>query len=312
MNIFEILASGNRILKEEHVSSTLAWFLDPYHDHGLGFEVLKRVVNQAFPGSPLHKAIEAGEYSGLAIGDRVQLETIVELEKEVKCDGHNRSIDILVSVGNRYLMAIENKTNEASMQGDQVRQEAVGLQEHEDSKGRDIYFIYLVPAAAKAKAELKLETIPQGIQSKVLTWSGSQSIVTILQEILEDDGLGKISAISTESRYIIKSFTRFAANGFTYYLGTDKTASVGGEYDKMVQGYLEVAELQEKGFIGYYGGVVVLKNDLEEARTNPTKRKRLLSERPFKWAENRRDGHTKENWIPVSEIKKLFTDSGVV
>jgi hypothetical protein len=311
MNIFEILASGNRILREEHVSSTFAWLLDPYHDHGLGFEVLKRVVTQAFPGSPLLGVIEAGEYSGLAIRDRGQLETVVELEKEVNCDGHNRSIDILISIGDKYLLAIENKTSDASMQRDQVREEATGLFGHEDRNGRDIYFIYLVPVSGKKSAEQKLKTIPQGIQSKVITWSGPQSIVTILQEILADDSLGKISAISTESVFILKSFTRFATNGFTYFQGTDRAPSTGGEYDKIVQGYLEVVELQEEGFIGYYGGVGVLKNDLEEARTNPTKRQRLLSERPFKWVINRREGHTKENWIPIAEIIKIFTESGV-
>lgn len=292
---------------------TVNSFLDPYHDHGLGFEVLKRVVTQAFPGSPLLGAIEDGEYSGLVIRERGQLEIVVELEREVTCNEHNRSIDILVTVGEKYLLAIENKTSESSMQKNQVREEAIGLQEHEKLKDREMYFIYLVPEAAKTSAEQEIATIPKNILSTVITWNGQDSIVALLQGILADDSLGKTSAIPTESVFLIKSFTRFATNEFTYYLGAKKTASTSIEYDQIVQGFLDVTELGKEGFIGYYGGKSVLNNDLEEAKANLAKRQRLISERPYKWVRTLDDKHiNKGNWIPITEFKEMFEASGLV
>jgi hypothetical protein len=46
MNIFKVLASTPRSkFSENQTSAILAWLLNPYMDHGLGFEFLKIFLN---------------------------------------------------------------------------------------------------------------------------------------------------------------------------------------------------------------------------------------------------------------------------
>lgn len=309
MNIFEILASGNRGLKEEHISAALGWLFDPYHDHGLGLEVLKRTVSRAFPGSRLNKTIESQEYSGLKIRERSQLDVDIELEKAVVYDERSRSIDIVIDIDGDYLVAVENKITDGSMQKNQILEEAAGLLQHEDAKGKNLFFIYLIPQAPSKEAERELAKMPAETTSAILAWRGPGSMAEILREILAADSQGNISALSTETRFILKSFIRFIENGFSYYQWNGKTPGEK-EYDEVLQDIFEVVDKGRDGFIGYYGGMKVLLNDLEDAKTDLAKRERLLSNRPYKWAVSCRG--KKENWIPTDDFVSQFRRAGIL
>lgn len=46
MNIFKVLANGDGRINEPNVSAFLGYLLDPYQDHGLGYEFLDRFLNK--------------------------------------------------------------------------------------------------------------------------------------------------------------------------------------------------------------------------------------------------------------------------
>lgn len=161
MNIFEILSAGNRVLKEEHISAVLGWMLDPYHDHGLGMELLKRICQTSFGGeAEINKVISAGEFSGLVMRDRGRLQIHTEMEVRVNTgtvdeadSGGERSIDILIKIKDKIVLAIENKTSPGSIQENQLKDEVDGF-DATFNKGKDhkLYFLFLTPTEASLKS----------------------------------------------------------------------------------------------------------------------------------------------------------------
>lgn len=306
MNLFSILASGNRLLKEEHVSATLGWLLDPSQDHGLGYEFVWRVLKAVFPSSPLEKELDSNcGYRGLTIRDRTRLTIGVELEKEVKAGNHNRSIDIVLNVAESYLVAIENKINVIATQQGQIKEEALGLLNHENTMDKQVYLIYLVPGKGLAKANEELQELPTQVHANVLAWEGENSMVSIIQNVLKEESCGLIDPIPSECVFILKSLSRFAENKFTYPIRAIAIDERGGDYEIMYRGYIELKNAGKDGYVGYQGGLTVLRNDIVEANDDLVKRERLLNNRPYKWV-SQLANHTRNNWIPYLEFIKEF------
>ena len=46
MNIFKVIASGKKTFNEETASAILAWFMNPFMEHGLGFSFLKTFIRK--------------------------------------------------------------------------------------------------------------------------------------------------------------------------------------------------------------------------------------------------------------------------
>lgn len=307
MNLFSILSSGNRLLKEEHISAVLGWLLDPTQDHGLGYVFLSKFIQLAFPDSPLSVEIDsAGKYSGLTIRDRAKLLVSVELEKEVKVNEHNRSIDIVINVSDRFLIAIENKINTIAAQHGQLSEEAQGILRDEKSVNKQVYMIYLVPDKGLNAAKQEIASIPAGIESHILTWDGDNSVISLIRQILQDETCGLIDPLPSESLFILKSLCIFAENKFSYPVQTMAAASRGGSYEKLYRGFIELKNEEKDGYIGYYGGLVVLRNDIHEAKSDITKRERLLNNRPYKWIAQRTNDHDRNNWIAYLDFIKEF------
>jgi len=307
VNLFDIMASGNRILKEEHISSVLAWILDPNHDHGLGYEPLKCLVAATFPGTPLAKSLEASSYTGLSIRERKRLSVSVELEKGVLYEGRSRSIDIVLSVDDKYVIAIENKISAAATQQRQVLEEAVGLSQDEAAAtGKELYFIYLVPQKSMDHAKIECGLIPAEVYNAPLAWTGPGSLIEGMRELLVREGNGSTNPIPTESAFILKSFIRFANNGFSCSIAEPAENGTGSDYDTLVRGYLQLVSTVRDGYVGYQGGEKVLRNDLAEAAKDTAKKQWLLSDRPYKWSQSRRVNHKEGNWIALPELIKLF------
>jgi hypothetical protein len=308
MNIFEILSSGDNGLNEVHVSSMLGWFLDPYHDHGLGIEVLKRLVSLTFEGTPLHREIIASEYSGVEMKGRRRIETSIILEKEVHCkeSDKNRSIDIVVKINNKFILAVENKIRVSSKEHGQVKDEISGLLDDPDYKMegiKEFYFIYLVKQSNElAYAAKELDSQLQ-VSAKPLSWINSNknemSMSKILQDILIDHNQGNINPVPTETLFLLRSFVRFAENGFSYYLGRDEQNIERYFYD-------DLKDSNQSCFVGFQGGIKALESNLMEAKTNSDERKRLLFRRPYKIVRNQPN----DNWIPIKEFLDIFKKNG--
>jgi hypothetical protein len=306
MNIFEILSSGDNGLSEVHVSSVLGWLLDPYHDHGLGIEVLKRLVSQLFAGTPLHKEIISSEYSGVEMKARRRMETSIVLEKEVYCQqsNKNRSIDIVIKINDKFILAIENKIRVSSKEHGQVKDEILGLLDESEYDSKEFYFVYLVKQNNElAYAEKELENKLQNVVAKPLSWINNNknelSMSKILQSILIDHAQGIINPVSVESLFILRSFIRFAENGFSYYLGSDGKNTESCKYS-------DLKDQDQSLFVGFQGGVKALENNLTEAKTNLGEQERLLFIRPYKIERNQPNN----NWIQIKEFLEIFKKHG--
>jgi hypothetical protein len=311
MNIFEILASGDNGLREVHVSSVLGWLLDPYHDHGLGIEVLKRLVSALFEGTPLHKEIMDSEYSGVEMKERRRIETSIMLEKEVYCkeSNKNRSIDIVVTINKNFILAIENKIRVSSKEHGQVKDEICGLldvPEYDNTDGfgiKGFYFIYLVKQnneLAYAAKELENQ-LP--VFTKPLSWINSNkselSMSKLLSDILIDHSQCNINPVPAETLFLLRSFVRFAENGFSYYLGID-----GQNTEKYF--FNDLKDINPSYFVGFQGGIKALESNLIEAETNFNERERLLSTRPYKVVRNKLN----DNWIQIKDFLEIFKKHG--
>jgi hypothetical protein len=319
MNIFEILTSGNRRLKEEHVSAVLCWLLDPDHDHGLGIELLKRMSSAYFPESALSRALAGGEFSGLNMRERRRLRIRTELEATVLSDDANeRAIDILVNVNDQITLAIENKIGRGAVKEVQLREQVEGL--HSKLPNAKIHFLFLTPHDAGPAAKRAIDAIPSGkLDAKPVQvfWSAAPgrsdtdpvSIADVLKNILRDESEGRASPLSSETKFLIKSFIRFIDNGFSYVQGRmENSDSDEGVFDGLDEVRYAVDRNPEL-FIGFKGGPPELKDRIAQAASDGLKRTEL-EERRYKWCRQVDSGKTKSNWLPIREFLQLFEGSG--
>jgi hypothetical protein len=304
MNIFEILASGNNGLNEVHVSAVLGWLLDPNHDHGLGMEVLKRIGSELFKDSPLDKGIQGSAYSGIDMSERYgrrRIDTYVEVEKEVLCPEtqNNRNIDVVVKIKDEFILAFENKTRSASKEHGQVSDEIAGLREKEpDISNKDgLYFVYLVKKDTELDyADEELKKAPKA-NKRALPWISDKglSMSKILQEIVLDHNQGKINPIPTETLFLLRSFIRFAENGFTYYLPQND--------DSKRYSFIDLKTFDLSCFVGFQGGIKALEKSLLDQNSLYY----LMTDRPYRISRNKRN----DNWIELDDFLECFKKSSI-
>ena len=112
MNIFKVLASYNKSFPEEQTSVFLAWLLNPYMEHGLGFVFLKKFISKISDNAEL-KEKQKEELSKLMD----KLETVLrtneninnlDYSSDIEFNVETAVIDIVIFIEN-YLFSIENK-----------------------------------------------------------------------------------------------------------------------------------------------------------------------------------------------------------
>lgn len=332
MNIFEILSAGNRILKEEHISAVLGWMLDPYHDHGLGMELLKRICQTSFGSeAEINKVLSAGEFSGLVMRDRDRLPIRTEMEVKVNtgpdeepASGHERSIDILVKINEKIILAIENKTSSGSIQKTQLKDEVDGF-DATFNKNNDhkLYFLFLTPAGVGPTADDAMELIDKSKCAKdskpvhilwkkdeIRTEDKPSSISEILISILDDESKGKTSPLSSETMFLMKSFIRFIENDFSYIQGElqrNGKYSTGSHVGiEAVRSLYHKQNFDDPLYIGFMGGPSSFEKSLKEA-VNDASKQLQLKERRFKTADNESlNGKSKSNWLLIKDFVDLL------
>lgn len=125
MNIFKILASGDGNINEANVSAFLGYLLDPYADHGLGDELLSRILQEfsslesdvAFPEGLLND----DEVVDLTPGSSFEVEILLEQAFKGESNSKKEIVDIVVLVFQKEKMPIESMAKQM-LSGKQERE----------------------------------------------------------------------------------------------------------------------------------------------------------------------------------------------
>lgn len=278
MNIFKVLANGDGRINEPNVSAFLGYLLDPYQDHGLAFEFLKRflkqlnindfktekydyeiILEQAFKDENGHTSIE-----GNSKQNKKEIVDIVIL-----CIENNRGIlkemvtrSILESPLKLHkVFLIENKVTPKSIIKDQLKSqyEKFIKQNKETINDNQVYSVFLTPDDSKFANEF---TNFNSQQKTHLKWIyeeekpneediesenyDSISIYKILKDIIYDEAVGKIEGINEYTKHTLKSFTKFIENDFKSELKEKKERKNDGAFTENHKELNETYRIYEK------------------------------------------------------------------
>lgn len=306
MNLLDILSSGKR-LREENVSSLLAWLLDPTQSHGCGplfLESLVEVINKTNERK-LDPSLIKGLPNRVTYRNRKANQVTVQVIQEFQAE-KGRYVDIVIFLNEgketKHILAIENKTQE-KVDKEQPIEEYNGLKlEH---PGIPISFLYLTPSKSTGFIEA-FDQLPSDATRLHMTWTkveerpNDKTFVDILREVLGKDVDGRIEQLSPDVKSVLKWLIQFAERGFNPPPNEEKSILhlPGGKWYKgIVKGLdgiqtLLKVEGRKDVFIGFYGGVTALeKADIAELR-----------DRPFKWNDNLQN----KSWIPASEFERII------
>lgn len=192
MNIFKALCNGKGSINEENTSSFLGYLLNPYEDHGMKDEFVKRFLKEINISDDIR-------YTDLQDYD-------VSFEVPVR-DKTTRNIDIIFRTTN-HIVAIENKIKKDSCQETQLQEEYNGLQNYindENLKNKKILLCFLTPNIDKKEVKKYQKSIPNENFNHI-EW---ESIAEILESILNDENTAIINPISDYVKHTIKAFINF-------------------------------------------------------------------------------------------------------
>ena len=238
MNIFKILANGDGTINEANVSAFLGYLLDPYADHGLGFEFLERVVAKLDIEDFNTRKYEYEVLFEQAFKEENKSKQIVDIV--ILCYEDNkgnfkesRAKDIYLNDRKlKNIFLLENKVNNGSKKKGQIKNQFSSTVSSLKLDSKLVYSIYLTPEDDNYSNEFKsfLET-----ENKThLVWknkiSDNDSIYNILKELIENESKGIIEAINEYTKHTIKSFIMFIENDFKSEKQEEKERKNDGTY----------------------------------------------------------------------------------
>lgn len=263
MNIFEVIGA-NKKLNEPHVSSVLAWLLDPRQTHGCDTIFLRRFLQLLDSDKSVFSNFLGVDGQMVTKGQQRNRRVDVFLEYPVSTnDGRQRYIDIVIFLSdesNNHVIAIENKIISSSAQNDQLIEQVEGLNLDKDLASAKKSYIYLTPKITDSTRSSfdRLKEIDSLEYKKHIEWSNESenSIKEIFVSCLEDEAKGLMNPMAYETRFILKSFVQFISNNFTL---PSLEKSKGGKYaDGIIKGlddiYYFIKKHQGAIFIGFEGG----------------------------------------------------------
>ncbi|MBK8701158.1 MAG: PD-(D/E)XK nuclease family protein [Saprospiraceae bacterium] len=273
MNIFKILGNGDGRINEPNISAFLGYLLDPYQDHGLGFEFLSRFLKQINLEN-----FEAEMFDYEIILEQAFREEDSEIKKKEIVDiillcfkpnkGNYREIIAHQMIDNKksleFAFLIENKVNVSAKKELQLQNQYVNFVSairklNPDFNIDNIISLYVTPDNQKfdeefqAFKELKKAHIKWILYSEKLNEDKeeeeeenlnnvfTQSIYSILNSIISDENQSKIDPINDYTKQTIKAFVKFIENDFKSQLRDMRDKKEGrrkdGEYTKK---YVEI------------------------------------------------------------------------
>lgn len=271
MNLFKILANGEKDLREEHVSAFLAYLLDPAADHGLGRAFLTRFLG----------ALKSDDSSG---GDEREeaVEYVVKLEQEFHDEPtQSRPIVDIVLVGyqpagsrggRKYVagfisqakqvsevVAIEVKVRGASITSGQLLKQFKATSalvksgsDSGEANSRDINVlsVYVPPDVDAASKEFARFQAAQGNAANHFLWkndatsasdeTSKPTIYGMLLGLLDDEATGKVDPINEHTRHTLKAFAQYIYTNFTSAIEDARGQRTGSYTDRCRQRHQEL------------------------------------------------------------------------
>lgn len=249
MNIFKVLANGDGTINEPNISAFLGYLLDPYQDHGLGFEFLDRFL----------KKIEFLDLEDF-ISPNYEYEILFEQAFRDQPELKNEIVDIVIlcfenknpntkqkSTLNliqdkrelKYIFLIENKVNNGSKSKDQLRNQFLNtIKELKiDENSVKVISVFITPDNRMYNENFSSFT--ENEEKVHFIWKkkngdDKNELYGIIKEIIRDEGDGEIEAINEYTRHTIISFLKFIESDFKSQLKEkiERKRSNDGSYTK--------------------------------------------------------------------------------
>jgi hypothetical protein len=216
MNIFKVLASARKGFPEEQASAMLAWLLNPYMEHGLGFTFLDKFLGLIIQDD-----------SGLGDKLKTVLQPILRLDRrgealdfnmDLEFNAVNSLIDIFLMI-NRLIFSIENKIRSGSAADPhQLIKQYEGLKTRfPDAEKR--FVIFLVPSKTDTRVlpefeNLKKEEMDTNDGKVMIEW---RDVRRIIQEILDEDQKSSGTPVYEYVRHTLKAFAASIDDNFEGY-----------------------------------------------------------------------------------------------
>ncbi|MDR3001973.1 MAG: PD-(D/E)XK nuclease family protein [Fibromonadaceae bacterium] len=246
MNIFKVLASAKKSFSEEQASALIAWLLNPYMEHGLGFAFLNKFLQKIDSENKIMKDLSNSLQPILRSEKTNNLEFSSDIEFYV--EQPPSFIDIVIFI-NDILISIENKIyNESANDKGQLVRQYEGLKKKYGEEYK-IVIVFLVPDSEhkliiEEFEELKVRDPDIPI---MITWD---DVCDIIQKILNEEQKCEIPPINEYLRHTLKALSYFIQDGFEgYYYETTKN------YGKnpLAAGWKTLDEIKRNENIKYIG-----------------------------------------------------------
>ena len=266
MNIFKILSSGDGSIKEPNVTAFLSYLLEPNEGHGLNSNFLELFLWEIVRNEPnlLNSLIYNERMTDLTGKSRFTINISIEKSVFIKSkDQKRRDIDIVIEIyGDNqnlplYVFCIENKIQDGALNKNQLAEEAEGILDYynEVVEGKSdklpiISFIFLTKSLSEITVK-EFEAFNENISNFVeikstihLPWkitknNPNNSVVEMLQSLLQLEAIGSIDPIHEYTKYTIKSFMNFINNDFKSYIEEKETIVQRKNYGKPVKEYFK-------------------------------------------------------------------------
>ena len=312
MHIFDVLFGGKRRITEENVSAFLAWMLDPGQSHGWGGLFLSKFL-RAVDQSAFEVFLRS--LSGGAVYREKENKpagvTVVMEEPVTTTEDSRRDLDVVLYLNPEHglpkFVLIENKIRSGSVSKNQLRDELNGFLNSESEFQRaaeDVALVYLtLDKGTNSLAEFETVSEHAGLK-RHLVWQGEEddSIESIIEEILIEDGKGFIDPLFSETKWLLKSFLRMIRSGFeTRYIDRTDTAGFQTEYFAgQAQGIEELRFLVGQNpdiYIGFQGGLKALEKASRE----------YLEQRTYKYDTDKARGNKNpKNWLEAPKVIEIY------
>jgi hypothetical protein len=292
MSLFEVLASSKAGLLNEHVSTLLAWLLNPYMDHGLHFLLLRKLV-----GLVNHEV--QGRLDSLILRLRPPWRDTSEdrsstvsfsLDIEFPVNESLSYIDIVIFLDD-WIFSVENKIDPMSATDTlQLKNQYDGLKRLFPE--RKIASVFVVPDKESTPIQKEFSALTGISESDCKVMVSWDEIADSIEEILNDERAFKIDPLLSNLHQILSELIRFIRNDFEGFpMETVRTTSGDNPLSEGRKGIFELND--ETDYIGInYGVSGLLQMDKEDIKAHK-----------FQYTTANMEG--KRNWFRAAVVKQI-------